>query len=286
MLSRYLRLFSASLATIFLLVSTPAVSAQERPLTLRVVQSGHSLTDGLFDPLRNMIRASGVRQPVIDKSTMPGSPMDWRWEKADPNSGTDARYDIANYDLLVLTERVPVESTILYHDSHGQALHWFNHAWTNGNAGNGAETILYASWVNIESGPNYTSEYHDEEGHIPFRDRMPLEMARWESIRDHVNANRPAGSPEMKLIPGPLLMAAIYDEIEAGRAPGLTDISDLFLDGIHVNDLGAYYIALAHYAVIFGRDPRGLPHRTDIAPPQSVEQARWMQDLVWRVLSE
>ena len=80
-------------------------------------------------------------------------------------------------------------------------------------------------------------------------------------------------------------MAAVHDGIEAGEVPELNDIADLFSDDIHLNDLGAYYIALAHYVVIFGRDPRGLSNRLGMAQSPSQELADWMQDTVWRVVS-
>ena len=255
------------------------VQAQETPLTQRVIQSGHSLTDGIIEPLREMVSLSGNPAAVVDKSTIPGSPMEIRWKNAPGYGQPNARHDIADYDTLVLTERVPLEGAMLYHDSLGVAQRWFTKAWAEGNDGNGAETVLYATWVSIDSGPN--SDNDEREGNITFRERLPLEMARWEAIRAHVNDNRPDGSPEMRMIPGPMLMAAIYDEIAAGRAPGLTKISDLFTDDIHTNGLGNYYIALAHFAVIYGRDPRGMQNLGGTTPAQ----ARWMQDLVWRVLS-
>jgi hypothetical protein len=257
-----------------------SAQAQEAPLTQRVIQSGHSLTDGIFEPLRQMVRLSGNPAVVIDKSTIPGSPMEIRWNDAPGYGQPNARHDIADYDTLVLTERVPLRGPMLYHDSLGVALRWFNKAWVEGNDGNGAETVLYATWISIDSGPNSGND--ELEGSIPFRERLPLEMARWETIRAHVNDNRPDGSPEMRMIPGPKLMAAIYDEITAGSAPGITNISDLFDDDIHMNELGNYYIALAHFAVIYGRDPRNMQNLGGTTP----EQARWMQDLVWRVLSE
>ncbi|MEL6683335.1 MAG: hypothetical protein AAFQ09_11945 [Pseudomonadota bacterium] len=256
--------------------------AEERPLTLRVVQSGHSLTDVIMEPLRFLVKSSGVRRAAIDKSTIPGSPMDWRWDHADPDNATDARYNIDKYDVMVLTERVGLSGTMPWHKSERQALQWFTHAWEQGNGGEGAETILYATWVNTDSGPNWENPYKDPDGAFTFRERMPREMAGWRQIQSHVNDNRPAGSPEMRMIPGPMLMAAMYDEIEAGRAPGFKDISDLFQDRIHLNETGGYFIALAHYAVIYNRDPRGLQNSGAVTP----EQARWMQDLVWRVLSE
>ncbi|MDX8353095.1 hypothetical protein [Cognatiyoonia sp. IB215182] len=259
-----------------------SVTAQERPLTLRVVQSGHSLTDVILGPLRQIVASEGARGAVIDKSTIPGSGMDFRWEHSNDSIQTDARYNIDRYEMLVLTERVSLSGTMRWHNSTGEALNWFTHAWENGNGGEGAETVLYATWVNTNSGPDFRNPYKDPDGHIPFRERLPREMAGWEEIQDYVNANRPAGAPPMKMIPGPLLMAAIYDDIAAGRAPGFTDISDLFQDTIHLNEVGGYFIALAHYAVIYDRDPRGLQNIGSVTP----EQAVYMQDLVWRILSE
>ena len=260
--------------------------ANERPLNLRVIQSGHSLTDPIPDPLRAMIVAAGNRAAVVDRSTIPGSPMDWRWNNAPGHGSPNARTAMENYDLLVLTERVPLSNTLPWHNSPEQALMWYELAATEGNAGQGAETVLYASWVGIDSGPDAENPHNDPEAHIPFRERLDLEMARWEQIQAHVNENRGAGSPPMRMIPGPLLMAEIYDAIEAGTVPDLSDISDLFSDDIHINDLGAYYIALAHYAVIFERDPRGLPNRLGMPSSPSRALADWMQETVWRIVSE
>lgn len=266
----------------FFSLSAASIHAQERPLTQRVVQSGHSLTDNILPALRSMVESVGGRGATIDKSTIPGSPMEHRWNQTETSIQTDARYNIDRYDTLVLTERVPLSNTMRWHNSTTVALSWFVNAWSQGNDGKGAETILYATWVEIDSGPTFENPYNDSDGHIPFRERLPREMVGWQEILDYVNTNRPENSPPMRMIPGPRLMAAIYDEIEAGRAPGLTSIKDLFSDNIHLNDVGSYYIALAHFAVIYGRDPRGLQNQVGVTP----ELATWMQDLVVKVLSE
>lgn len=271
--------------TAFGMMMSGEVEAAERPLSLRVIQSGHSLTDPIPDPLTAMIRAAGWRGANVARSTVPGSPMDWRWNKPPGYGLPDARHAISDYDVLVLTERVSVNVTIEWHNSLDQALTWFNHAWTNGNGGAGAETILYATWIGIDSGPEAANPHNDPQGFIPFRERLDLEMTGWESILSHVNANRVAGAPPMRMIPGPLLMAELYDAIAQGEVPGITNIADLFSDDIHLNDLGAYYIALAHYAVIFNRDPRGLPNRLGMTNSPSRELANWMQDAVWRIVS-
>lgn len=260
--------------------------AQEAPPLpiLRIVQSGHSLTDGLMTPLRDMINASGGRGTLLVKSTIPGSPMEARWQhEADPDLRQPE--EIAKFNLMVNTERVTLSNTLPFHNSEATALLWFNHAWEHGNDGKGAASILYASWVNIDSGPGFDDPYNDPDGQIPLRDRYPREMVLWEQILDHVNNNRPEGSPVMKMIPGPLIMAEAYDAIAAGTAPGLTDFYQLYDDTIHANDLGNYMIALAHFAVIYNRDPHGLPAGVPARGGPSQEQAAWMQDLVWQVVT-
>lgn len=258
------------------------VGAQDL-LGQRIIMSGHSLTDPIPMPLRAMALAAGAMQDVVvDGSTIPGSPMDWRW--AHPAT-PDAKTDIGRYDVLVLTERVPLSNTLPYHNSPAVALTWLENSWRHGADGRGAQTILYSSWVEIDSGPDAENPHGDDERHIPWRERLPLEFARWMEIADYVNANLPEGAAPMRIIPATLVFAAAYDEIIAGKAPGFSEIADLFLDNIHVNWKGAYLAALPHYAVIYDRDPRGLP--TTIGLPVSVtpEQGLWMQELVRDVVT-
>jgi hypothetical protein len=109
-------------------------------------------------------------------------------------------------------------------------------------------------------------------------------MGSWQEIVDHVNRNRISGSPPMRAIPGPKVMAAVFDAIAAGTAPGLDSMADLFADNIHVNDLGAFLIALAHFAVIYGRDPRSIPDLRGEGNWPRRDQADWMKQLVWDVV--
>jgi hypothetical protein len=258
-----------------------------RPFTTRVIQSGHSLTDPIVPELEAIVRAAGGADTIgmkMDRSTIPGSPMDWRWENRNQHM-PDARYDIAGYDVMVLTERVPLSNTMPWHGSEDSALRYFENAWTNGNGGKGAETVFYASWVEVDSGPGADNPHKDPEREIPFRKRLDLEMVGWEKIVTSVNERRPAGSPAMTMIPGPLIMAALYDAVQAGTVPGIARIEDVFSDNIHINSVGAFMIALAHYAVIYRRDPRELPARLGTASAGSQATVDWMKEMVWDVVS-
>ncbi|MEX1234109.1 MAG: hypothetical protein WEB56_03880 [Roseovarius sp.] len=259
-----------------------------QPFAARVVQSGHSLTDPVVPMLDAMVAAVGGqagRGRVIDASTIPGSPMDWRWNNS-PDYGPDARHDISHYDVLVITERAPLSNTMPWHDSAEVALRWVKHAWREGNEGQGAQSFLYATWVHINSGPDFDNPDNDPDGHLPFRIRLDREMTNWQAIADHVNANRPGMAPPMRIIPGPAIMAAAYDAVAKGQAPGLSDFADLFSDQIHLSDAGTYLIALAHFAMIYGRDPREIPERLGRRSVPAPRTAAWMKGLVHEVLQD
>lgn len=260
-----------------------------RPFNARVIQSGHSLTDPIVPELKAVVRsiggASQTQGMKMDRSTIPGSPMEWRWNNRNRYM-PDARYDISDYEVLVLTERVPLSNTLPWHASEEMALRYFNNAWSKGSSGKGAETILYASWIEVDSGPGAPNPYNDPQRNIPFRKRLDNEIIYWEKIVDYVNAARPKGSPAMTMIPGPLIMAALYDAIKSRKAPGISRIEDIFSDTIHINKIGAMLIALAHYAVIYQRDPREVSSRLVAASVGSVDTGEWMKAMVWNVVSK
>ena len=49
----------------------------------------------------------------------------------------------------------------------------------------------------------------------------------------------------------------------------------LFSDNVHMSEVGRYYIALVHYAILFGRNPEGAAIPPSLAP----EAGRYMQTL-------
>lgn len=268
---------------LFLDLWSPRASVTAAPLDARVIQSGHSLTDPIPELLERLIVAAGGQPIRVARSTIPGSPMQYRWDNRVGYDQPEARYDMDRYDVLVITERVPLINAIPYHDTMGEAAKWTKLAWTEGNGGKGAETILYASWVSIDTGPDFAAEPGDVDKQMPWPDRLIKEYGDWRSIQDHMNANLPSGAPKVRMIPGPLLMRAIYDDIQRGKVPGVDRIKDLFEDDIHTSDLGSYAVALLHFAVIYERDPRDLPRIK--GGPRNAKLDAYLRALVWSIVT-
>ncbi len=263
------------------------------PVTVRQIHSGHSLTDaymgypiwpGMLTMATANIRGTDPWES-IGKSTIPGASLEWRWNNAVADPDPDAREDISNYELLVTTAGSPLTPDPEWFQK-GPLDHiekWVNNTWENGNRGKGAELMLYSTWVpwkftdGTDPGP---------EGHIPFREWMDIQEGRWEQLQDHANAVRPEGMPVIYMIPGHRLIMRVYDDIEAGEAPGLENIGDIYLDDIHMNTLGAYAVTCLVWAVVYQRNPREIPN-SFTSGEKSVtipyEQAKYFQKVAWEV---
>jgi hypothetical protein len=244
------------------------------PLTVKQIHSGHSLTDsaafqgGQGGHLRAIINQIQPNAAALGKSTIPGSAMTWRWNNAPAGGAPDARADISDWELLVITEALPLNEG---RDSPEWLRTWTEHAWENGNSGNGAPTLLYTTWTRIFDSP------------FDFRPTLDDYEILWEEMADYASANLPEAAT-VYIVPGHRLMMGLYDDIQAGIVPGVSDISAFFEDFIHLNGLGSYAVALLHLTVVHHIDPRGLPHSGyGLEPEPSASQAAYLQQKVWDV---
>lgn len=276
----------------------PLPPKQAYPLNVKQIHSGHSLTDPLFYPHwpgqyvnliagKNSLQGYQVVNNMVGKSTMPGSAMKARWTTPVTGGAPDARINIANWELLSITERVP----LLYEG--GSTQQWYingikeqkdylslfvNNAWNNGNNGKGCPTLLWTTWTNIDNSNG------------PWRDMLDIQGAEFERMQDYANQNRPSGAPPVYIIPGHKMMGQLFDDIKAGKVPGITNISQFFSDNIHTNELGAYAISMIHYACIFNTSPVGLPRNLIPSAPAgtpipSDSLANYIQNMVWKVVT-
>lgn len=183
------------------------------------------------------------------------------------------------YDAVVLTEMVEIADALRYHDSPTYLGNWAAQA----QAGNpNARVYLYETWHHT----------NDPKGWL---ERIDKDLPKFWRGKLANPAMRQVKAP-IYLIPAGQVMAAVVRAAQDGQLEGITSVQDLFAkqpdgtpDTIHFNDLGAYLVALTHYAVLYHRAPVGLPHqlnRADGSPADapSPKAAAALQQIVWQVV--
>ena len=190
--------------------------------------------------------------------------------------------DSGDYDAVVLTEMVELAAAIRWHDSPEYLARWARRARA---ARPGLRLFLYETWHHLDDPKGWT-------------ERIAADLpALWEGVLLRGALARAPEAGPIHLIPAGQAMAAFALALEArGGAGNLSTRADLFAlgengarDTIHLNDMGAYLVALVHYAVLYQQSPEGLPHalsRADGSPAEAPapEAARLMQETVWQVV--
>lgn len=253
----------------------------DRPL--RVFHIGHSLVNRDMPAMLAQLAGDGHS---YESQLGWGATLQSHWGDAPVNGFDtenahpryrDAREAVASgdYDVLILTEMVEIRDALRHFDSAAYLARFAAEGWSSNPA---KRVYLYETWHPL----------NDPEGWL---DRLDADLARyWEAgllrpaLRD-LPADR-----RIHLIPAGQAIAALVREVEAqGGVGNLRDRRDLFADDIHLNDLGNYFVALVHYATLYGSSPEGLPFDLErangtpaLAP--APETARLMQEVAWRVV--
>jgi hypothetical protein len=259
--------------------------APEGPLA--VFHIGHSLVNRDMPAMLAQLAGEGHRYEsqlgwgATLKSHWGDEPVNgFEVENAHPRY-RDAREAVASgdYDAIVLTEMVEIRDALRYFDSPRYLAQFAAEAW---KARPGTRIYLYETWHPLD----------DPEGWL---ERLDADLPRyWEGALLRPALGRLPEDARIHLIPAGQALAALVREIEArGGVGNVRDRTDLFArsesgeqDQIHMNDLGNYFVALVHYAVLYHRSPVGKPFallRADGTPADAPapETARLMQEVAW-----
>ena len=63
------------------------------------------------------------------------------------------------------------------------------------------------------------------------------------------------------MIPVGEVLFELDKRIKAGKVPGMESIEELYVDGIHFNNVGTFIAGTTFYATMFKTDPRGIDAR-------------------------
>ncbi len=207
-----------------------------------------------------------------------GANLQWQWMHPEGAQGSIARDVLPTtpFDAFVMTEAIPLASQIRWSDSVGYAARYAELA-RQGNPG--VQVYLYETW----------NSRNDTSSAAEWRAQIGADLPLWESVADGANATYEGR--DILLIPAGQAMGLLYDEITAGRVPGLSSIDEVFHDDVHLNDVGWYFIACVQYATVYRRSPVGLTattgdhegYGTYTTPPAAAVPV--MQGLAWRAVT-
>lgn len=242
---------------------------------------GHSMISPRLPTMLNSFIKDAGGSGRVDYQIINGAPLRWQWDHSHEAEGVDSKRALAtgDYDVVVLTEALPLVENITWNDSDGYALRFFNAAVENNPQ---AQVYLYEVWQGFSLSGNNPQRW---------RDAIERDIVHWEGIVEEVNANRPAGTKPMLVIPVGQAMVKLFDAIEAGEVPGIDSVRDLVADDIHPSDLGMYFAAMVYHATIYGTDPDSLPEQTwgqwgEALPAPSAELADVFQRIAWETVAE
>ncbi|QDA36221.1 hypothetical protein E4191_19060 (plasmid) [Paracoccus liaowanqingii] len=239
---------------------------------------GHSLV-GLEMP--HMMNSMG-RGGVTDYQVIIGAPLRVSWESSGASfaQGKDSRKALAtgDYDAVIMTEAIPLDSHLKWSGTVQNALRFANLAYS---ANPDVQTYIYETWHGFD--------FH--KGNLrDWRAGLDSFGPKWESILDGVNEALPADAKPMLMIPAGQAMANLYDAIAAGQVPGVTSIRQFFVDDIHLNINGNYFVTMVHQATLYGENPDGLPERTfspwGSYPAVNPALADALQKVAWETVNE
>lgn len=222
-----------------------------------VLMVGHSLfaQDGP-DMLQGALRA-GTGWGDVSAQIINGSPLRYNWENAANAEGVNARSVLAEGGTthLILTEALPLSNHVTWSQSYVYAASFAGLAFA---ANPDAQVYVQETWHDLKSGTGAPVAF-DDGADVPWRMRLDADLAAWEGIVTSIAEAHPDHAGQVALIPAGQAMGRLYDEIAAGKIDGLGDVSALFVDDIHLNDMGHYFVAMVQYATLTGLDPLGLP---------------------------
>ncbi len=219
-----------------------------------VVFVGHSLVGptlpGLVESALKQLGAPSVVQAQI----INGASLAYNWDNSAEAEGIDARARLADRpaEVLILTEAQPLASHIKYSSTAANVAKFTALAVeTNPDT----RVYVYETWPSLNSGPGVVVDGDPEAG-IAWRERLALDLPLWQGVVAEASA---LSGHEVALIPAGQAMGRLADAIHDGKVPGIAAIQEMFVDDIHPNGKGLYFLTMLHAAAISRQTPVGLP---------------------------
>lgn len=276
-----MRSLSLLLALLLSLSSVRAAEAGAPPPGLKVLTAGHSFHVWMPPLVAEMAKAAGIQgHEQLAISSIGGSQVIQHWNlppeknKAKPllAAGEAQLFTMAptflpdpgieNFVKLGLEHRADVRFTL--------QQNWVPYE----------DPAIWLSWTKPKS--------VDRDGKTVEQLRA-IHTPYFQMIEGHVKElNGRIPGARIAVVPCGEAVLALRAKVIAGEAPGVRRQSELFTDvlghpGPHIRALSAY----CHFAVMYRRDPAGLPVVSPLAKlPEAERMNRLLQSIAWKAVTE
>lgn len=282
-----------------LLVAVSPVSSRAE----NVYFIGNSVTDSIsYDGLASLAAAAG-RDQTWARHIIPGAPLEWLWDH--PNDGFfvpsfgPPRRALVNHPWSVLSLQPfdrDLDSDFKFASQFIELLFGAGQP-TRAQLTNRIDTriLIYGRWPRRDEDAGRPARGYPElwSRDYPSGGANSNESAAYpRQLVARLSAANVAGVPlanRVFLVPVGDAMLALDARFRAGQVPGYQDVFDLYSDGIHLTNVGAYVAACTFHSVIHRTSPVGLPvpsnyQRNPDRPrdrPLDPALARLIQETVW-----
>jgi len=258
--------------------------------TLRAYHIGNSLTDNIYPGGLTRIAEARNDTYKYGKHVSPGVPLDmtWKYQSKTGQMYSKAPYGLykdalKNYSWDALTLQ-PFDNKI--DGSTGDlamAKNFINYAKSkNPNL----QTYIYERWPRKKGSTfNYTSTY--TKAYTGQSSRYDLANERrgfFESLVKQVNSALPTLKKKVLLVPVGDVLLELDKRIKAGKVKGISNITQLYADDLHLNQKGGYVASLTFYATMFKESPVGTSVPGAFGSMDRTTAAQ-LQDAVWDIVS-
>jgi len=299
------------------LADSPAATATYHPgkselkKGLVTFHTGNSLMDTVVNgTLQTLTLSAGIDHKVL-KATVPGAPTDFLWGAFNK--------DASKPPLVWLQEKAPVDCLITQpFAGHGRSVEneaehsgkffeacrkhspkaqlwiyqqWsnrqFDDPWAKGTLALGKDLNRWAA-VKLQEGETkgdrgWQAECLIRQPAKTYDAAVANHRRYFEILREELRKKYP--DQRVPVIPGGQALAALKQEIEAGKVPGMRDFfNDIYADGIHLSPAGHYLIGLVFMSSLYQQSFEGKV--TEAGSGLTPEQAKIFQRIAWEAVSK
>lgn len=267
-------------------LASSSLKAQEatEAKTLRVYFVGNSVTDTINYHGLEALAKSRRYKHVWGRHMIPGAPLQWIWQHPDqgfqeqpyghyPTALTSFQWDdlcLQPFDRHIQGEQGDVE----------MASNFIKMALPKSP---NLQVYIYARWPrkdkdgSLDYGKKwlrkYTGGWDGTNETKDYFERLTLELRK----------ARPELKKPVLMVPVGHVMYELDQQMKASKVPELTDIGQVYEDGIHLNNVGSYIVACTFFATLYRENPTRLTTEPYEVIDPKLAQA--IHDTVWNVVS-